>query len=283
MDNINPLLKYARRPEVYVPLPSQGYFNEPGDVELSEDGEVGIAPMTTNDELLLKTPDGLLNGESLIRVLQSCCPGLKNIREIPSPDLDVLLMGIRQASYGDEMEFQVVCPECEHEGTYVFSISAATHNIKKLDPEYYVKLDNQVTVFIKPYTIDSAIKDAMNRFKEAQAIKNLADDRLNENLEAQRQISEKIHGIADTIMHLTANSIIKILDPQGQEISADSQQIFEWLKSLPRKDATKITGLLNDINKAVIDKHQEIECTQCQHQWSTNINFDPTYFFGISS
>lgn len=91
----NPLSAYFRTPELYVRLPSQGLFNKPEDFNFTVDGMIGIYPMTAKDELVLRTPDALLNGSALRQIVESCAPDVHNVPELPSPDFDVLLLGIR--------------------------------------------------------------------------------------------------------------------------------------------------------------------------------------------
>ena len=94
----NPLVGYFRKPEVYVELPSRGNYYKPGILDLPPNGEVGIFPMTARDELVLKTPDALLNGASTVEVINSCVPAITDAWEIPSVDMDALLIGIRIAT-----------------------------------------------------------------------------------------------------------------------------------------------------------------------------------------
>ena len=70
-------------------------------------GEIGIFPMTARDELVLKTPDALLNGASTVEVINSCVPAITDAWEIPSVDMDALLIGIRIATYGENMDITV--------------------------------------------------------------------------------------------------------------------------------------------------------------------------------
>ena len=81
--NPNPLQKYMRHPELYIKVPSNGYFNYENTYPFSSNNEIGISPMTTQDELLLKTPDALLNGESIAKVIQSCAPNITDTFDVP--------------------------------------------------------------------------------------------------------------------------------------------------------------------------------------------------------
>ena len=75
---VNPLQAYFRRPAIYVQLPSGGKFNEPGELEIPENGESPVYPMTAKDEILMRTPDALMNGATTVEVIQSCCPNINS-------------------------------------------------------------------------------------------------------------------------------------------------------------------------------------------------------------
>jgi len=67
----NPLQQYFRQPKIWVGLPSNGVYSESGTF----DGDVSNMPifgMTGMDEIILKTPDALITGESTIKIIQSC-------------------------------------------------------------------------------------------------------------------------------------------------------------------------------------------------------------------
>jgi hypothetical protein len=71
--NQNPLQQYFRQPKIFINLPSQGIYSKEGSIQ----GEVNNMPvygMTGMDEIIVKTPDALLSGESTVKVVQSCCP-----------------------------------------------------------------------------------------------------------------------------------------------------------------------------------------------------------------
>ena len=97
--NTNPLKKYYRQVKQFVKLPSGYKFYPEGAIEVPESGEVAVYPMTAKDEMLLKTPDALLNGEATVAVIQSCIPAIKNAWVMPSIDCDAALMTIRMATY----------------------------------------------------------------------------------------------------------------------------------------------------------------------------------------
>ena len=80
----NPLKGYFRRPSIYIKLPSGGNYWPQGMLEMPENGELPVYPMTAIDEITYRTPDALFNGQALVDVIQSCIPAIKNAWAIPS-------------------------------------------------------------------------------------------------------------------------------------------------------------------------------------------------------
>ena len=92
---VNPLSMFMRQPKIYIKLPSGGLFWPNGSLELSETGEYPVYSMTAKDELMLKVPDALMNGQAIVDVIQHCVPNVKNAWKIPTIDLDIILIAIR--------------------------------------------------------------------------------------------------------------------------------------------------------------------------------------------
>ena len=107
----NPLKSHFRAPKLFTRLPSGGDFYSEGVVELSETGEVEIYAMTSRDEVLMRNPDALLNGESVAKVISSCVPQVQKPRELLASDVDALMVAIQGATYGDQVTVETACPE----------------------------------------------------------------------------------------------------------------------------------------------------------------------------
>ena len=56
MTSNNPLSQYFRQPAIYIKLPSQGSYYPPGALEMPENGEIPVFPMTAIDEITYRTP-----------------------------------------------------------------------------------------------------------------------------------------------------------------------------------------------------------------------------------
>lgn len=67
----NPLSQFFRQPKIYMTLPSKGKFYPPDALDMPENGELPVFAMTAKDELLMRTPDALMNGASTVEVIKS--------------------------------------------------------------------------------------------------------------------------------------------------------------------------------------------------------------------
>src|SRR5210317_1267823 len=129
MTNPNPLQKYFRQPAIYIKLPSEGRYWPQGSIEMTPNRELSVYPMTAMDEITNRTADGLFNGQSVVSVIQSCIPHIKDAWQVPSVDLDTILVSIRIASYGHEMEFESKCPHCQEPNQFGLDLRTVLEQI----------------------------------------------------------------------------------------------------------------------------------------------------------
>lgn len=116
------LSKYKRQPKIYLTLPSGGKFYAENPMEKSGSGEIPVYSMTAKDELLIKTPDALMNGEATVEVIKSCCPLISDPWQMPIIDIDAVLIAIRIATYGEQMEVNVPITGIEPVETETFTM-----------------------------------------------------------------------------------------------------------------------------------------------------------------
>ena len=149
---INPLIQAYRKPALYIPLPSGGRFykNPP---KLSIDNELAVYAMTARDELITKTPDALFNGEATVSLIRSCCPDIVDPDSLPVGDLLVILVGIRQASYGTSIDMDVKCPKCNEDNQLTIDAQAMLSKVNTDPISTEVMLENGFKIKCLPYTL----------------------------------------------------------------------------------------------------------------------------------
>ena len=147
----NPLTQYFRQPAIYVKLPSDGKYYHESALNMPENRELPVYPMTAIDEITYRTPDALFNGNAVTNVIKSCIPSIQDPWAIPAIDVDTILVAIRIASYGHTMEISTTCPHCQNEGDYGLDLRSVLERMK--EPDYSAPIiDGDLTIFFKPMT-----------------------------------------------------------------------------------------------------------------------------------
>ena len=273
----NPLGEYFRKPAVYVDLPSKGNYYEQKPT-LSADGELAVYGMTAKDELHLKNPDALLNGQGVITVLQSVVPDILNQREIPIPDFNSILIAMRIASFGKDMDYEITCSSCSQLDTVTFDLYEVLATTQYLDPEYIVKLDSGVEVYVGPTTVETQNKVSMGQLEQGRLIDLINTDLdSDEKLKKFSKIFEKITGITFDIVQDGVRHV-KLPDEEGTIVKNEAH-IIEWLKNITRDEYEKIQNLVTEINLIGTKGTYDHACTSCKEINSGSLEFNPTNFF----
>ena len=150
----NPLKGYVRAPKLQVLLPSRGKW---GDTETASKitGEIPVYPMTSKDEVMIKNPDALLNGESVASVLKSCT-GIENVYDLTNNDVEFLLVAIRYATSGNEMEIEATCPKDGHVNRVAVDLERILDSVEEMNKTYATTLDNGLKVNLRPMSFKNA-------------------------------------------------------------------------------------------------------------------------------
>lgn len=273
----NPLKQYFRQIKMYIKVPSGTSYYTPDIIDFNENGEIGVLPMSGQDELILKNPDALLNGEALIEVLSSCVPGLKQPRALLTNDIDALITAIRYATYNDSLETEIVCPSCKHDNVFKLDLQYALDNMKDLDPEYVINLDSGVSVFVKPYSFPELIKTLHSQFEQAKLVRALENESMNEDKKSAI-LSEAFKKLSVAKFELMAGAVVKVVDETNNINVKEYEFIEEFLKNIDKKSADKISDLITEINQIGIKRTFIARCEKCNHEWENDIDFNPVNF-----
>lgn len=272
----NPLISAYRKPTLYVSLPSGGNYYEPKP-KLSVDNELAIYAMTARDELISKTPDALFNGEATTALIRSCCPDIDVPNQIPINDLIVILLGIRQASYGRNLDVDVKCPECEEMNMLSLDGQKLLGAFNSKEQNNKIKLDNKFTVHVKPYNLEDRTLLQIQQVKQKKLIDNLTSSELDEDERAE-MFGRTFVDIAELTIELIANCIYAVKAPESEEIT-DCDMIKEWLQSITKTDYDVIRERVEELSDSGFDTKFKAQCQSCKHEWETEIDLDVANFF----
>ena len=173
-EETNPLKKYFRQPKMYITLPSKGQWYAAGALDMPPTGELPVYAMTAKDELSMKTPDALLNGQATVDVIQSCVPNIKNAWSVPSVDIDTILIAIRIATYGDQLELTTKLPKTGDERDFVVDLKSVLADLSSQVFESKFSY-NEFTFTLRPLTYKEFTENSIKTFEEQRLFKLVND------------------------------------------------------------------------------------------------------------
>ena len=275
----NPLSQYFRQPAIYIRLPSGGKFYPKGALEVTANGEYGVLPMTTMDEITYRTPDALFNGSAVTQVIQSCVPNIRDAWAMPSIDIDAVLVGIRIATYGHDMEISTQCPSCSTDSDYSVDLRRVLDRFEITDYTQPLRL-GELEVFLRPMTYRQINANSMTQFEDQKTLQLLQDSGTTDE-EKLTRLNDVLRKITAMTTQALGQSIMVVKTPEASV--SEPQHISEWLANCDR-------NTFNQIREHIIAAKQkselqplEIACGNCQHQYRQAYTLDMSNFFADAS
>jgi len=242
---VNPLSGFMRQPKIYVKLPSQGEYWPEGSLILSETGEYPVYSMTAKDELMLKVPDALMNGQAVVDVIQNCMPNIKNAWDCPNIDIDFILVAIRLATYGEFMATPVTVAGGEEFEYNVDLRTVMDQLLTTVSWDPVVAVNPDLTIFVKPLNYRNVSKTALDTFETQKIMQLVNDDKISED-DRIALFKEGFDKLNRATMMTIVNSISHIESSQG---STDNPEfILEFVNNVDKEIFNKIQQHLESMN-----------------------------------
>lgn len=275
----NPLQQFFRQPAIYIRLPSGGNFWPAGSLALPQNGELPVFPMTAADEITYRTPDALFNGQAVVDVIQSCVPAINNAWHIPSLDLNAVLIAIRIASYGHDMEIGSVCPSCGTESDFSLDLRSVLDQLRA--PDYSQGLSQgDLEISFRPMSYEQQNASNLEQFESQQIMRSVTDSGLSEQ-EKLQQMTQLMKAVTQlTIRALTA-TIASVRTPTA--MVTDSAHIQEWLENCDRALFAKIRDHAVTLRADSELRPMTLTCRDCEHQYQQGLTLDQASFFEPAS
>jgi hypothetical protein len=279
----NPLSMYMRQPKIYIKLPSGGNYWPLGSLDISENGEYPVYSMTAKDELLLKVPDALMNGQAVTDVIQHCIPNIKNAWHVPAIDLDVVLIAIRLATYGEIMNVPVTVGDSLQLDYQVDLRVVMDQLLNQVSWDPIVPISDELTVFVKPVDYMSITKSAIQSFETEKIIQMVNNDKISEE-DKVKLFQESFKKISDATLGSVSGSISRIDSNNGSTDNA--QHIREFVDNIDKEIFNKIQTHLEILRDKNAIKPMKVAVTEEMKEHGVTdetieipITFDPSTFF----
>ena len=277
----NPLQKYFRQPKLHVRLPSGGKYYPPGTLDLPESGEVAIYPLTAKDELLLKTPDSLMNGTATADVIKSCVPQIKNPWYMPSLDVDALIIAIRIATYGPEMTLTVKVPNTGDEKDFTVDLNNLVEPLMSAKYDAVIQLD-KMKITLRPLMYSEFTKDAIRSFEE-QRVYNLMNDDSVPAEEKMERFRAAFNRLTDLTVETVAKSIAQV--EVDDQVVSEPKHILEFMQNTSKEFYTTILNHISEqrdkfaVKPFIANTTKEEQEKGAPETFEVPITFDQSNFF----
>ena len=279
--NTNPLQKYFRQPKIYLSLPSNGKYYPTGSLEISENGEYPVFPMTARDEIMIKTPDALLNGQATASVIASCIPAIKDPFNMPSMDLDACLIAIRIATYGEMMEVSIKVPVTGEDKDFDLDLRIMLDQFSNVDYNSAIQLDGMI-VNLRPLTYGEFTETSRKTFDE-QRIFNVINDADMAEGDKLATFTESFKKLTDLTILTLEKSIASI--EVGDDVVTDQAHIKEFIANTDKGLFESVTNHIEEqrtkfqVKPLVVDATPEEIEAGVPETYEVPVTFDQSSFF----
>jgi hypothetical protein len=279
----NPLAGFMRQPKIYVQLPSQGQYWPKGTLQMTENGEFPVFSMTARDELMFKTPDALLNGQSMVDVIQSCVPNIKNAWFCPTIDLDTILIAIRLATYGERLPLTHKIPNIDEEDNHELDLRLLLEQQRHNIWVEQVAISHDLVVFVKPLTYKHLAQTSLKSFETSRLLNAVNDESTSEEQKVA-MFNESLQNLTKITVDLMSDAIYKI--QTGETEVTDLKFISEFVNNVDKEIFQKIQDHIsslkerNDIKPLTFTTTEEQQALGAPASYTIPVNFNNSDFFG---
>jgi len=282
----NPLQKHFRQPKIYISLPSKGRWWPEGAINLPESGEVPVYPMTAKDEITMRTPDALLNGQSTVDVIQSCIPAIKDAWEMPNIDLDACLVAIRIASFGERMEVTTKIPNTDLERIHDLDLRTLLDSYNEKEYEDVLKAGDFL-VQIRPMSYRTFTQIALKTFEEQRIIAIVNQDDMDDTKKME-MFNKSFKTLTEININTIHDSVVAVQYQQEEPVT-NRAHLKEFLENADTQIYNSIKSHIEKLKEKYQTKPITVETTQeerdagAPESFTVPVSFDHSSFFGRGS
>ncbi len=277
----NPLISLMRQPKIYIRLPSNGRYWAEGSLDISPNGEYAVYSMTARDELLLKTPDALMNGQAVVDVIHNCIPAVKNAWEAPSIDIDVILIALRLATYGEKMDTTVTIGE--EDLSYSIDLRLLLDQLQNnIRWEERINIGTEMALFVRPVNYKFISQTSIQNFETQKLLRLVNDSSLSEEQKIE-SFRDSFKKLTDITVGIINDSVFRVESSAGT--TEDKKDIIEFMENSDKivfdsiKEHLDMLKEQNSLKPIKVRATPEMIASGSPEEIEIPLIFDPANFF----
>jgi len=273
------LQQNKRQPKLFIDLPSKGKFYDDTVLEGGQYNQIPVFGMNAMDEIMFKTPDALFTGEATAQVIRSCIPTILNPTKLVGFDIDYVLIAIRIATYGDDLEIVTSCPHCDSENENVLSMTKMIQSYDEYSVEYNFNLDD-LTFNLKPITYNQMTEFSVQQYALERQMYQINQAELKDE-EKNKQITELYTQMSQLNLEVAISYISYISN--GADTETDVNAIKEFIIDNDAEFYNNLKNGINDLSNRWKIPKVDVVCAneECGKSYNSAIELDYSNFFGL--
>lgn len=277
-------MSIMRQPKVYITLPSKGKYYPAGSLDPTVNGEYPVYSMTAKDEIILKTPDALMNGQGVADVIKSCVPNILDPWAVPTIDLDVILVAIRLATYGNKMTLSISHDTMEEDMEYEASLQEILEKLQTnttWDERLEIRPD--LVIFLQPIDYKTQTYTQLGDFETQRLMNIIRDESIDEEIKLEK-FKQSFEKMTTRTMDTIIKAVARIESASGTV--TDPEFLEEFMRNCDREVFDKIKQRIAELNEANQLKPLRIASTEdmlakgAPEFIEVPFSFDTANFFG---
>jgi hypothetical protein len=198
---------------------------------------------------------------------------------VPAMDIDTLLVAIRIASYGHDMDLETTCPNCNNNDEVTLDLRTV---IDSIQPENYkIPLRfGDLEIYLKPMNYKSLNDNNALQFEEQRLLQALPGSELPDE-EKITQLGNALKKITDITVKALTDSIAAIKTPEN--LVTDRKHIDEFLHNCDRSLFGKLRSRVVDLKVSGELKPMNMKCSKCSFDFKQPFTLDMVSFFEDAS
>lgn len=268
--------KHKRQPKIFVDVPSEFRYCS-AEAYSGSSKEVPVYSMTGANEIMMRNPEALLNGNAVKHLIETCIPSINDAGLLSIIDIEFLLIAIRIASYGDTYKKTTICPHCGETNSHDLALGPYidSYNSKKFTDKVTIE---GLTFQVRPHSYDTQTEIQQLLFQAQRAIAQLqTDTSLPE--EQRKEIEKKINSTLEDINKQNiVDQVYSIEDEDGAE--TDRTAIKEFILNQDRMFYRKLREVAIENTKVWDLPELDLNCGGCNEKYTEIFTMDDASFFG---
>lgn len=269
----NPLQQYFRQPKIFIGLPSKGIFNKVGTIQ-GDSSHMPVFSMTGMDEVIVKTPDALMTGESTVKVIQSCCPSIKDAWDVSSLDISLVLAAIRIATYGNDIKIYHKCTACGEGHEYNLDLSRLIEHYSSFKYDNTIKV-NELTIRLRPLTYKESTHFAIKNYGLQKQLNQASA------IEDETTQQEALNALFVELSHLQNEIFSTSIDAVETPQQAVTERAFinEWIENCDKQIFDEMKKKFDKTRESINPPPYTTQCDDCGADNEVRFELDESTFF----